>query len=87
MARWICRLQTNECKAWDEGLLDSKALEHGIGGWLISITVESNGSIPWQPTHQRLRTLRFVALVLVLPGILLCESHSSCDRIAALLTC
>ena len=59
MALWICRLPTHECNSWDEGLLDSKALEHGIGGWLVPITVGSDGSIPWQPAHQRLRKLPY----------------------------
>ena len=57
MAIWIGRLQASECSAWEQGRLDAKGLQLGIGGWLVPISVGANGSLPWQPADPSPRSL------------------------------
>ena len=57
MAIWIGRLQASERSAWEQGRLDAKGQQLGIGGWLVPISVGVNGSLPWHPADPSPRSL------------------------------
>ena len=65
MTRWICRLDPNECQAWDNNIFDEHAIKLGINGWIIPVSWRAEKPLPWQPVNHHFRILPYALEVAI----------------------